>query len=193
VTVALASLLSACGGGEDSASISTPARAQAQARAEARAEVKAENEAVREEVQQRKQAEAPSPEEQQGQQAVTDFYAILGQDEAGEDPNRVAIDSEGFCDLMSEEAKAQTIHYAKVSSGVTQDWDCEAAVEILVLRSKRSGGFDGVREAEVIAVNAEGDKATATVRFGEGPATALALIREDGEWKLAANPVTVAP
>jgi hypothetical protein len=87
---------------------------------------------------------------------------------------------------MSEEAQAQTIHYAKVSSGVQQEWDCESAVELLVLRSKRAGGT-GFAGAEVIGVNAEGGKATATVRFGDGPATALPLVKEDGEWKLAAS------
>lgn len=94
---------------------------------------------------------------------------------------------------MSEEAQAQTIHYAKVSSGIEQKWDCEAAVELLVIRSKRTGAFKGAQKAEVIGVNAQGERATATIRFGNGPATALPLVKEDGEWKLAAGSVPSAP
>lgn len=90
---------------------------------------------------------------------------------------------------MSEQAKAQTVRYAEVSSGIDQEWDCESAVELLVIRSKRAGGFEQNGQAEVIAVNAKGDKATATVRFGDGAVTSLPLVKEDGEWKLGTSSV----
>lgn len=85
---------------------------------------------------------------------------------------------------MSEEAREQTIDYAKRSSGIDKEWTCENSVELLVLRSKRTGGFKHARKAKVIAVNAEGDRATATVRFGRGPLSTIPLVKEDGEWKL---------
>jgi len=137
----------------------------------------------------RKRAEAPSEQALEAEEAVSDFYAILGADKAGKkNPDRTTIDSLSFCELMSEEARAQTVHYAKISSGIQREWDCESAVDLLVLRSKRLGGFESTQGAEVIGVNVEGDRATATVRFGKGLATSISLIWEDGEWKLAATP-----
>jgi hypothetical protein len=183
-TIVLAASLTACGGGGEESTSTSAEQAQVDATAEAHsAEVKREH-------QQRKAAEAQTPEEQQAEETASDFYAILGEDEAEQDPNKTTIDSESFCELMSEQARQQTIHYAKVSSGIAQEWDCESAVELLVLRAKRTGGFEGSRQAEVIGVNAEGDEATATIRFGpEGAATSVPLVKEDGEWKLGANAV----
>jgi ATPase subunit of ABC transporter with duplicated ATPase domains len=180
-----------CGGGEDSSSTSAAEvrQAQVEAQAEASAEVKAHNEEVREEYQERRQTEAPSPEETEAEQAAADFYEVLGEDKAAKDPNRTTIDTTSFCELMSEEAIAQTIHYAKVSSGIQKQWDCESAVELLVIRSKRTGGFRGAQQAKVIGVNTQGDTATATVQFGSGPATAIPLVKENGEWKLAAGSI----
>lgn len=178
-----------CGDGGEGMTATTPQRA-VQSQPEASGELKHQNEAVEREYQERQQAEAPTPEEREAKQTATDFYAILGQDKAKKNPNKTTIDSASFCELMSEEAVAQTIHYAKVSSGISQQWDCEKAVDLLVLRAKRSGGFDRTQKAEVIGVNAQGDKATATIRFGKGPLTSVPLVKEDGEWKLAGTPAS---
>jgi hypothetical protein len=148
---------------------------------------------VRKQFQQQRQAEAPTPEEQEAEQAATHFYAILGEEEAEESLDETTVDSRSFCELMSAEAVAQTVHYAKVSSGIAQKWDCESAVDLLVIRSKQADDFKGAQQAEVIGVNAVGDKATATVRFGSGPVTSIPLVKEDGEWKLAAGSVPSAP
>jgi hypothetical protein len=183
----LATSLVACGGGGEASISSTAPTAQTQA--EASPELKRRNAEVEREYQQRKVAEAPTEEEKNAEEATTDFYAILAHDEAAKDKNKTTIDSTSFCELMSEPARQQTIRYAEVSSGIAREWDCESAVEFLVVRSKRSGGFEAAQKAEVIAVNARADKATATVRFGQGPVTSLPLVREDGEWKLAASSV----
>ena len=54
-----------------------------------------------------------------------------------------------------------------------------------VLCSERSSA---ARNAKIGAVNAEGDRATATVRFGKGaPLTSIPLVKEDGEWKLGSS------
>jgi hypothetical protein len=140
------------------------------------------------EYRERQAAAEPSPEEVEAKQTASGFYEILATDKGG--ANRTTIDSVSFCELMSEEAVAQTVHYAKVSSGIAQEWDCQSAIELLVIRSKRTGGFKGIENAEVIGVNAQGDRATATVRFGEGPATSISLVKEDGEWKLGSSPVS---
>lgn len=142
---------------------------------------------VKRQRQQRKAAAAPSPDEQEAEQAVTDFYATLGGDEVPADETGAAIDSASFCELMSEEARAQTIRYAEVSSGIAQKWDCESAVDLLAARSERAGGFEEAQKAEVVGVNAEGGRATASVRFGSGPVTAIPMVKEDGQWKLAAS------
>lgn len=181
---ALAALgLAACGGDDEGSDPAAEAQRQAQAEAEAK------NAEVLEQHERRKQAEAPSEAEQEADRTASRFYEVLGAERRPRDKNRTTIDSSAFCDLMSEEAREQTVEYARRSSGIEQEWNCESAVELLVLRSKRSGGFKGARAAEVIGVNVEGDRATATVRFGKkGPASSLALVREGGEWKLAASP-----
>jgi hypothetical protein len=157
-------------------------------RAEPSPQLKARNEKVEREYQRRRAARAPSPEERKAERTATDFYEVLGSEEAPGNPGRTTIDTASFCELMSEAAIAQTIRYAKVSSGIDQEWNCEAAVELLVLRAK-GGGFEDVSKAEVIGVNAKGERATATVRFGNGSVTSLPLVKEDGEWKLAASSV----
>jgi len=99
----------------------------------------------------------------------------------------------GICDFMSVEARRQTIVYARRSAGRSGvQWTCEAATGLLLRRATVAG--DGVtrpRRAEVVGVNADGDRATATIQFGgRGPLTTLPLVREDGEWKLAASPAS---
>jgi hypothetical protein len=175
-----------CGGGEDSDDGSPSADEARAQQAEANAEVRERNEKVREEFRQRQQAAAPTEEEQKAKRATTSFYEILDEDEGGK--NRTTIDSAAFCELMSEGAREQTVAYAKQASGEAKEWDCEQAIELLVLRSKQTGGFKSAQQAEVIGINAEGDRATASVRFGNGPVTSISLVKEDGEWKLGASP-----
>lgn len=175
--------IAACGDEEKQSS--NPVEARLEAQAKERAEVKAQNEKTLKEYKGRKAAKL-TRDELEAKESADDFYAILSTDTGG--ANRTTIDSESFCDLMSAKAQAQTIEYAKISSSIQQEWDCETAVDLLVLRSKRTGGFKGVKGAEVIGVNAEGNRATATVRFGNGPATSIPLVKEDGDWKLAAAP-----
>ncbi|MEX0973685.1 MAG: hypothetical protein WDZ46_10580 [Solirubrobacterales bacterium] len=179
-------LAAGCGGGEDSGDGSSSAAEARVQQAEADAAVRERNEEVREEFRRRQQAAAPTEEEQEAKRATTSFYAILDEDEGGK--NRTTIDSAAFCELMSEPAREQTVAYARQASGEAKDWDCEQAIELLVLRSKQTGGFESAQQAEVIGVNAEGDRATASVRFGKGPVTSIALVKEDGEWKLGASP-----
>jgi hypothetical protein len=123
----------------------------------------------------------PGSEEEGAYESVTGTYDALGGDE---------IDTTSVCELMTDEARQQTVEYARRSSGIAKDrWTCDEAVTLLVDRSKRLGGFKRTLEAEVIGVNVDGDRATATVRFGKkGAATALPLVKEDGEWKLGSAP-----
>ncbi|HEX2070156.1 MAG TPA: hypothetical protein VHF90_00725 [Thermoleophilaceae bacterium] len=94
------------------------------------------------------------------------------------------------CDLMSEEAKRQTIVYAKRSAGLADvEWTCEKATGLLLRRARQTGGLKRSLQAEVVGVNVDGDRATASVRFGgKGPISSVPLVKEDGEWKLAASP-----
>jgi hypothetical protein len=139
-------------------------------------------------------AAAPSEEEEQAEQSATRFFEALGAEEAGageDGAGKRKIDSAAFCELTGETAREQTIRYAEVSSGFAREWDCESAVEFLASRSRRSGGLDRLRTAKVIGVNVEGDRATATLRFDDGPVTSIPLVREDGEWKIGASPPVV--
>jgi hypothetical protein len=94
------------------------------------------------------------------------------------------------CDLMSEEAKRQTIVYAERSAGLADvDWTCEKATGLLLRRARQSGGLKRSLQAKIVGVNAGGDRATASVRFGgKGPISSVPLVKENGEWKLAATP-----
>jgi hypothetical protein len=94
------------------------------------------------------------------------------------------------CDLMSEEAQKQTIVYAKRSAGLADvKWNCENATGLLLRRASQTGGLKKSLQAKIIGVNVEGDRATASVRFGgKGPISTIPLVKEDGEWKLAASP-----
>jgi hypothetical protein len=94
------------------------------------------------------------------------------------------------CDLMSEQAKRQTIVYAKRSAGLADvEWTCEKATALLLRRARQSGGLERSLRAEIVGVNVEGDRATASVRFGgKGPISSVPLVKEDGEWKLAGSP-----
>jgi hypothetical protein len=94
-----------------------------------------------------------------------------------------------ICALMSDEARRQTVDYARISAGLAGvQWSCEKAVALLLRRTRQGGGLKRSLKAEVVSVNAEGDRATATVSFGDGPLTSVPLVKEGGEWKLAATP-----
>lgn len=192
-----AALVAGCGDGGDEPTTTSAAQVNA-AQAEANAKTQKRNEQVREQYEKRQRAAAPSEAEAEVAARTTSFYEALGAGQAKgaeaevADPAEIEIDTATFCDLMSAEALAQTVRYAEVASGIAKEWDCEAAVRLLVNRSKKSGGFEDVRSAEVLGVNVAGDKATATVRFGEGAATSVPLVKEDGEWKLAGAAVGAA-
>jgi hypothetical protein len=136
-----------------------------------------------------------------GARAIDDIYADLadvakapmadvevslraGLDAADADPGL-----RGVCALLSERAKRQTIVYGKRASGLGDvDWTCEKATVVLLRRARRTGRLERSLEATVVGVNAEGDRATATMRFGgpRGQLSTVPMVREDGEWKLAA-------
>jgi len=94
------------------------------------------------------------------------------------------------CDLMSEQAQRQTIVYAKRSAGLADvEWTCEKATALLLRRSRQAGTLGKSLRAKIVGVNAEGDRATASVRFsGKGPIATIRLVKEGGRWKLAASP-----
>jgi hypothetical protein len=106
--------------------------------------------------------------------------------DAAADDERLA----SICDLMSEQAKQQTIVYAKRSAGLGDvEWTCENATALLLRRARQAGGVKRSLQAEIVGVNVEGDRATASIRFGgKGPITAIPMVKEDGSWKLAASP-----
>lgn len=173
----------ACGGADDAASTATtapqPAAIAGQPAGQQRESGKGDA-----------QTSSESDDERKAKRVVSGFYAILDAGAAKGEPGRAEIDTTSFCDLLSEQARQQTVDYAKVSSGIARKWDCESAVELLVLRAKGGAGFEEGQAVEVIGVNAQGDRATATVRFGDGPITSLPMVKEEGEWKLAASAVS---
>jgi hypothetical protein len=198
--------LAACGGDDDESQDAGNATTQTQTQAEAPAKkggAKKPNRA--------KPAPKPSsgpaltgdPEEaREGVAAVDDVYEGFGEAvDAGVAKTDVPAGNtleaaEGIesltnvCDLMSEEAKQQTIVYAKRSAGLADvDWTCEKATGLLLRRAQQSGGLKKSLRAEIVGVNVKGDRATASVRFGgKGPISTVPLVKEDGEWKLAASP-----
>ncbi len=95
------------------------------------------------------------------------------------------------CDLMSEDARRQTIAYAEETAGLSEiEWSCEKATALLLRRTRQTGRLNRSLRADVVDVNANGGRATATVRFGgrDASLTTIALVKEDGRWKLDAPP-----
>jgi hypothetical protein len=95
--------------------------------------------------------------------AVQQVYKAVGTKDGG-----------SVCDLMTKADQKATAIYAQAKT-------CEEGFERLLVRSKRNGGGG---KAKIIGVNVVGDRATATVQFGNGPATAVSLVKIDGAWKL---------
>jgi len=95
------------------------------------------------------------------------------------------------CDLMSKDAQRRTVEYVERSAGLADvDWTCEKATGLLLRRAGRGGRLERAMRVTVVGVNAKGDRATATVRFGDkkrGLST-LPLVKEDGKWKLGTAP-----
>jgi hypothetical protein len=135
-----------------------------------------------------------------GRETVKDVYrnlaAAVDADVVVEDaPSREMLDAAkdnealvGLCDLMSEKAKRQTVVYAQRSSGLTEvEWTCESATGLLLRRASNARSLKRTLGAEVVGVNVQGDRATASVRVGR-KISSVALIKEDGAWKLDASP-----
>jgi hypothetical protein len=96
-----------------------------------------------------------------------------------------------FCDLMTAEAQRQTVVYAERSAGLADvEWTCERGMALLLRRAEQHGGLKRSVEATVVGVNAVGNRATATVRFGgpKGRLSTLSLVKQGDQWKLAATP-----
>jgi len=79
-----------------------------------------------------------------------------------------------MCGLMTKSDRDATARY-------TTSRTCEEGAKKLMIRSKARG------VPTIVGVNVAGGRATATVRFGDGPVTAVPMAREDGEWKIAGN------
>lgn len=197
--VALAVWAGCGGGGEDPTSTSASRVEPAQARANAR--VKAHNEKVRQRYQERRRAEAPTESEVEAERAAAEAYegmeSISGARYLAPEVNiQIGLNRAGgaeglreFCDFMSTEAREQTIAYVEQTSSLGGiEWDCEKAVALLVRRSNQATGHSRPAAVEVVGINAKGRRGTATIRVGDAPLTTVPLVREEGEWKLAARP-----
>lgn len=195
--------LAACGGDDDepqdSGSAGVPTQSESQPNSDTKGDRPAEKAS--------KPADAPdltgdAEEAREGAAAVDDVYQGFG---AAVDARVAATDvpagntlesADGnesltsVCDLMSEEAKRQTIVYAKRSAGLADvEWTCEKATGLLLRRAKQSGGLKRSLRAKVVGFNADGDRGTASIRFGDkGPISTVPMVKEDGKWKLAASP-----
>jgi hypothetical protein len=194
--------LAACGGDDDEPQDSGDPTGQAQSESQPRSDTKDDRPRKA-----RKPAEGPAlsgdaEEAREGVAAVDDVYEGFG---AAVDAGVAAIDVPAgntleaaddnesltsVCDLMSEEAKRQTIVYAKRSAGLADvKWNCEKATGLLLRRARQSGGLERSLRAKVVGFNAEGDRGTASIRFGgKGPISSVPMVKEDGKWKLAASP-----
>jgi len=122
--------------------------------------------------------------------AVDDVYATVGSLDLPRGSSLVAGGGSALCDLMTEQARKEAVDYVRRSSGRAQKWTCETAVGLLVGRAQRVGKLGRTRQARVVGVNVEGDRATASVKFGKGRGiTSIPLVKEEGQWKIGSSPV----
>jgi hypothetical protein len=97
------------------------------------------------------------------------------------------IDGQAMCDLMTEEAQKQTAHYGRTTSGRAEVKTCADGVAVIARRSMALGTFGKSLNAEVVDMNVEGDRATASVTYDGRSIATLSLVKEDGEWKIPGN------
>lgn len=138
-----------------------------------------------------------------GAMAVAEVYRDLGDvidtgvaggDKGVPDTLRAADGNDGLkriCGAMTAQAERQTIVYVSRGAGLADvAWTCEKAMGVLMRRANRNGDLRRVTRVTVVGVNAEGKRATATVRFGGRSArlSTIPLTKEDGKWKLGSTP-----
>lgn len=139
-------------------------------------------------------------EKKAGEKTVENVYASLAAAiEVGGAPDyldvrssvRSANDLPAFhrvCDGMSEAAQRDTIEYANSSARLADvKWTCESSIALLLRRSRQGGKADETAKGKVLGVNIEGNRATATVVFGSGPAQSVPLVKEKGAWKIGSK------
>jgi hypothetical protein len=170
VVAALALTAAACGGDGDGDSGGGPAAAGGEQRPGGTGGGSAS-------AQQPRKAPPETEPEKKARGTVEKVYDALGPGTGK------AVDAKAVCDLMTEKARKETADYVRI-----KDATCEQAFTLLLRRTKNAGTLDETLKARVIGVNVQGDRATATVQFGpDGAATAVPLVKEDGEWKLGGS------
>lgn len=99
------------------------------------------------------------------------------------------------CESMSDDARKETVQYIETTSGFGDvKWTCEKAVALLIRRAKVSSGPGRLRIGKVVAVNVEGDHATATIDYGrDRPLGSVPVVKEDGDWKIGSPPPPPPP
>ncbi len=189
--------ITACGGGDDNPANSGDTATQAQSTPSGDGSGSGDN----------RRTSTPEfsgdlPQARAGAESIDEVYQSFGAAvEAGIASTDIAArttlenadDNESLtkvCNLMSSEAKRQTISYTETSAGFGDvEWTCEKAIGLLLRRARQAGGLKRTLSAEVVGVNVKGDRATASIRFGgKGPIASVPLVKEDGKWKLAGSP-----
>lgn len=92
-------------------------------------------------------------------------------------------DAEGVCDQLNEAAQEQV---AKGGLPGSEGTTCVEGFQAFFEAAEEAGGLDTPDNAEVVDVKVDGDRATATVKFGPGQRGKIPLVKVDGEWKLEA-------
>lgn len=127
---------------------------------------------------------APDSAERAPRATVVALYDALG-GAAG----RGRLDAARLCGLMTERARRAMTTYLAAQTQLRDRWSCEAAARRLIERAKRFKGLKRALQVDVIGVNVDGNRATASVRFGKRqPISTLPLVKEDGRWKLGRPP-----
>ncbi|HYI81081.1 MAG TPA: hypothetical protein VEW67_09500 [Thermoleophilaceae bacterium] len=147
-------------------------------------------------------SEAELEQRREGAEAVEGVYGDLADAVAQKSVAPLTIDLrrglegaeeveslQGICARMSKQAREQTVEYARVTARLSDvDWTCEKSVALLARRARQSRRGKAVRPVEVVGINVDGDRATATLDSGKGPRTTVPLVKEDGAWKLGTPP-----
>lgn len=98
------------------------------------------------------------------------------------------IDKKRFCDLMTEEAQAETKEYGFEISDSADVKTCEDGLHMILRRSVQiSGSLADTLDFEIVGIEVEGEEATASIKRGK-TVSSMALVKEDGEWKVPATP-----
>jgi hypothetical protein len=184
LALSLAAALAACGGSGSETSATTPAGTASADRAAPPAGRSADRSAK---ANPHRANQAPprsradrgrlTGQRRRAASALRGFYALLATARRGG-----PVDFAALCERLSRRVRERFATVASRKASRQRDLSCAKGAELLLGRKRTGAAPPG--PPRVLWVELHGDRATASVRFGDRPPARLHLVREGGAWRL---------